>query len=95
MEVSGQLHAPAIYPREKNTGSFCIGCWVGPRTDLDDVKKRKIFSLQGLEIRHLGLPARSQSLYRFDIPAPFYLISSINYDLISEYSLNTKLKYNT
>jgi hypothetical protein len=33
--------------------------WVGPRTGLDEVEKRKIFPLPGFD-----RPARSQSLYR-------------------------------
>jgi hypothetical protein len=37
---------------------------VGPRAGLDDVEKRKFFTLLGLELRPLGRPARSQSLYR-------------------------------
>jgi hypothetical protein len=35
-----------------------------PRAGLDDVEKRKFLTLPGLELRHLGRPARSQSLYR-------------------------------
>jgi hypothetical protein len=41
-----------------------MGTWVGPRIGLDDVGKRKILPLPGLELRYLGLPGRSQSLYR-------------------------------
>jgi hypothetical protein len=37
---------------------------MGPRAGLDDVEKRKFLPLPGLELRHLGRPARSQSLYR-------------------------------
>jgi hypothetical protein len=37
---------------------------VGPSTSLDDVKRRKILPLSGLELQPLGRPARSQSLYR-------------------------------
>jgi hypothetical protein len=37
---------------------------MGPRVGLDDVKKKKFLTLPGLELRPLGLPARSQSLYR-------------------------------
>jgi hypothetical protein len=47
---SGQLHARAD--------------WVGPRVGLDEVEKRKFLTLPGLELRSLGRPARSQSLYR-------------------------------
>jgi hypothetical protein len=36
----------------------------GPRAGLEDMKKRKFLTLPRLELRHLGLPARSQSLYR-------------------------------
>jgi hypothetical protein len=37
---------------------------VGPTAGLDDVEKRKLFTLPGLEFRPLGRPARSPSLYR-------------------------------
>jgi hypothetical protein len=36
--------------------------WVGPITDLEDVKKRKILPLPRSEFRPLGRTARSQSL---------------------------------
>jgi hypothetical protein len=42
---------------------------VGPRVGLDDVEKRKFLNLSGLELRPLGRPARSQSLYRLSYPA--------------------------
>jgi hypothetical protein len=41
---------------------------VGPRAGLDDVEKRKFLTLPGLELRPLGCPARSQSLYRLRYP---------------------------
>jgi hypothetical protein len=41
---------------------------VDPRAGLDDVKMRKFFSLPELEVRPLGRPARSQSLYRLSYP---------------------------
>jgi hypothetical protein len=34
-----------------------------PRAGLDGVKKRTFFTIPGLELRPLRLPARSQSLY--------------------------------
>jgi hypothetical protein len=37
---------------------------VDPRAGLDDVEKRKFLIPPGLELRLLGRPARSQSLYR-------------------------------
>jgi hypothetical protein len=36
---------------------------VGPRVGVEDEEKRKFLTLPGLEIRPLGFPARSQSLY--------------------------------
>jgi hypothetical protein len=41
---------------------------VGPRAGLDDVENRKFLTLPGLELRPLGHPARSQSLYRLRYP---------------------------
>jgi hypothetical protein len=37
---------------------------VDPRAGLDNVEKRIFLILPGLELRSLGRPARSQSLYR-------------------------------
>jgi hypothetical protein len=37
---------------------------MGPTVGLDDVDKRKFLTLPGLELRPLGRPVRSQSLYR-------------------------------
>jgi len=43
MDMSGQFHAPAtLPPGKKALGTYCIGGWVGPRTGLDVVVKRKI-----------------------------------------------------
>jgi hypothetical protein len=49
---------------EKAPGTHWIGGWVDPRAGLDDVEMRKLLTLPGLEIRPLGRPACSQSLYR-------------------------------
>jgi hypothetical protein len=38
---------------------------VNPRAGLDDVEKRKVLTLPGLELRPLGRPARSQSHFTF------------------------------
>jgi hypothetical protein len=43
MEVSDQLHA-----RGKEPSTHWIGGWVGPRTDLDAVEKRKFLATQVL-----------------------------------------------
>jgi hypothetical protein len=49
---------------ESAPGTHWIEGWVGPRTALDDVEKRKFLTLPGLALQPLGRPARSQSLYR-------------------------------
>jgi hypothetical protein len=41
---------------------------VGPRAGLDELEKRKFFTLPGLELQLLGRPDRSQSLYRLRSP---------------------------
>jgi hypothetical protein len=81
MELSGQLHAPGIH---------WIGGWVGPITGLDDVEKTEILTLPGLELRPLGHPSRSQSLYRLRYPGIRelndvfnFLKNKNNFDLIS------------
>jgi hypothetical protein len=53
-----------LEPQGKSPGTNWIGGWVDPRAGLDDMEKRNFLTLPGLELRHLGRPARSQSLYR-------------------------------
>jgi hypothetical protein len=55
-------------PGERVPGTHWVGGWVDPRTGLDDVEKRKFLILPGLELRFLGRPFRSQSLYRLRYP---------------------------
>jgi hypothetical protein len=55
-------------PSERAPNNHWIGSWVDPRVTLDDVEKRKFFTLRGLKPRPLGRPARSQSLYRLSYP---------------------------
>jgi hypothetical protein len=64
---------------------------VGPRAGLDDVGERKFLTLPGLELRTLGYPARSQSLYRLHYPDSFFLVKSAlclvsHYNSSCEYS---------
>jgi hypothetical protein len=77
--VGGKWSAsrPGIFtPGERTPGTHWIGRWVGPRADLDDVDRRKLLTLPRLELRSLGRPARSQSLYRLRYPGsqllPYY-----------------------
>jgi hypothetical protein len=55
-------------PGERAPGTHWIGGWVDPRAGLDNMEKRKFFTPQGLELRSLGRPTRSQSLYRLRYP---------------------------
>jgi hypothetical protein len=50
-------------PGEKAPGTHWIGGWVNPTAGLKDMKKRKFLTLPGLELRPLGRPALSHSLY--------------------------------
>jgi hypothetical protein len=47
---------------------------VDSRAGLDDVQKRKFLTLPGLELRPLGRPTRSQSLYGLRYPGSLPLI---------------------
>jgi hypothetical protein len=49
---------------------------VDPRVGLDDVEKRKFLTPPGLEFRHFGRPARSQSLYRLRYPGSHTVVSN-------------------
>jgi hypothetical protein len=51
-------------PEERDPGTHWIGGWIGPRAGLDDMGNWKFLPPSGLELRGLGRPARSQSLYR-------------------------------
>jgi hypothetical protein len=57
------------YPGEEKAAPVPNGYRLGgPHRRLDDVEKRKFFTLPGLKLRPLGRPARSQSLYRIRYP---------------------------
>jgi hypothetical protein len=58
-------------PGERDPGNRWIGSWVDLRAGLDDLVKREFLTLQGLELRLLGRPARSQSLYRLSYPGSY------------------------
>jgi hypothetical protein len=51
-------------PGERVLGTHWIGGWVDPRAGVEDVEKKKILTVPGLELRPVGRPAHSQSLYR-------------------------------
>jgi hypothetical protein len=67
--MNGRLYAPGRFtPGERALGTNWIGGRVDPRAGLNDVEKKKFLTLPGLELRLLGHPARSQSLYRLRYP---------------------------
>jgi hypothetical protein len=69
--VSRQLHASAVLPPGKEP-LLPIEWEVGwTSAGLDDVQKRKFFTLTGLALRPFGRPARSQSLYRLSYPGSY------------------------
>jgi hypothetical protein len=54
-------------PGRFTPGTHLIEDWVGPRAGLDDVEKRKFFTLPELQLRPLSHPARNQSLHRLPV----------------------------
>jgi hypothetical protein len=69
--TGGEWSAPRpgrFTPGERATGTHWIGVLVDPRASMDDIEKWKFLTLQGTELRPLGRPARSQSLYQLRYP---------------------------
>jgi hypothetical protein len=58
---------------EKAPGTNWRGGWVSPRDGLDYMEKWKFLTTPGLELRPLGRPPHSQSLYRLSCPASITL----------------------
>jgi hypothetical protein len=59
-------HPGRLTPDERASGTHWIESCVG--SGMEDMEKRKISPLPGLELRPLGRPASSQSLYRLSYP---------------------------
>jgi hypothetical protein len=72
---------------ERASGTHWVGGWVGPRAGLDNADKRKFLTLPGLELRPLGRPARSQSLYRLRYPGS---TSAVRYMRCSNFGTENK-----
>jgi hypothetical protein len=58
----------ASLPGRFTPGTHWVGGWVVPTAGLDGMEKRKFLTLTGLELRPVGRPARSQSVYRLCYP---------------------------
>jgi hypothetical protein len=68
--VSGQRHAPAaLYPREWNPGTHCVGDWVGHRAGLNIEARGKILCF--CRESNLGRPVCDQTLYCLSYPRLF------------------------
>jgi hypothetical protein len=65
-------HFGRFTPGKRAAGTHSIRGWVDPTADLDDVESREFLTLPGLELRPLGRPARSQSLYLLCYPGSYY-----------------------
>jgi hypothetical protein len=64
---------------------------VDPRAGLNDLEKRKFFTLPGLELLPLCRPARSQSLYRLRYPGSYNKseeLPSLQKPVWSQYACN-------
>jgi hypothetical protein len=86
--VSGQLHAPAVFnPGERAHGTHWIGGWVDPRAGQDDLEKKKLLTLSGLELRILSLPAQASRYTDYVTPALLMLLVSSKYLLIYTFIL--------
>jgi hypothetical protein len=70
--VGGELSASRFCrftPGERDPGTIWIGGCVGPTAGRDDVEKRTFLTVSEIELRPLGPPERSQSLYRLSYPS--------------------------
>jgi hypothetical protein len=66
-------------PWGRAPGTHWIGDRVDPRAGRDDVKKRKFFTLPGLELRPSVVQPVASRYADYAIPAPtFYIISVLN-----------------
>jgi hypothetical protein len=54
-ERSASRLGPGFTPGERAPGADWIGAWVGPRTGMHDVERRKSLPLLGLELQTLTL----------------------------------------
>jgi hypothetical protein len=63
-------HPSRFTPGESAPGTHWIGGWVGPRTSLINMEKRKFLTLPGLELRPLRCQPIASRYTDWTIPAP-------------------------
>jgi hypothetical protein len=83
--VCGQPHGPAALPSGEEPR---VPIWqevVDPRAGQNDVEERKFLILPGLELRPLGRPARTQSLYWTRYPDSWKGLMSLRKILIKKH----------
>jgi hypothetical protein len=73
-------------------GTHWIGGWVGTRTGVEYVERRKILPLPELELQPLGRPSRSQSLYRLTWAGSPEVQKSNSYDL-NDYTQEIRMRH--
>jgi hypothetical protein len=68
---------PGLFTLGKRApGTHWVEGWVEPRTGLDDMDKWKFLPPPGLELRPVGRPARSQSMYRLRYPVSSLIVAT-------------------
>jgi hypothetical protein len=74
--MSAQFHAPAaLAAGEEPPGTQWIRGWVDRRVGLDNVERRKILPLPGLEFRPVGRSALSQCYIDCAVPVQISVLS--------------------
>jgi hypothetical protein len=72
--VGGKWPAPnpgRYSPRERAPSTHWIRVLVGPKAGMGEADKRHLLNLPGFELRTLGRPAHSHSLYRLRYPGSY------------------------
>jgi hypothetical protein len=58
-----------LIPGERVPGTHCIGGWMGPRTGLGDLERRKFLPLPELELRLSAVQTLASRSADFAVPA--------------------------
>jgi hypothetical protein len=87
------------FTHRENSPRYLLDRRLGGPQGLDDMEKRKLLTLPGPELRPLGSPSRSQSLYQLSYrgtEAEDYNIESItHYIIVSVLALEVNLHFSS